>query len=139
MPWSLLPGTSIEDHFVLLARPLLRVLQVCTSRVHLRPVLDLYRHGVLAVQLDRPQVAHRVLLHLLGLLEDLLELRLPLRGIEAASIRCRQGVSLTLRLRLALDGGLGRRLVHLARRLQLLRSIPARRHSVLPTRAHRAT
>lgn len=84
LPWSLLPGATVEDDFALLARELLRLFQVRPSRVHLRPVLDLYGHRVLALELHWPQVAHRVLLHLVWLLEDLLELRLPLCRIEAA-------------------------------------------------------
>ena len=95
------------------------------SRVQLRPVLNLDRHHILPVQLHRPQVAHRVLLHFLRLLEDLLQLRLPLSCIKSAPVS-------------RLPGQLRRRLVHLARWLLLLGSIPTRHHPLLSSGAHGA-
>lgn len=48
----------------------------------LGPILYLYRHSVLSFKFYGPQIAHRVLLNILRLLQNLFEMRLSLRRVE---------------------------------------------------------
>ena len=48
----------------------------------LGPILYLYRHCVLSFEFYGPQIAHRVLLNILRLLQNLFEMRLSLRRVE---------------------------------------------------------
>lgn len=82
----LLPRSAIEYGLALVPwkrEPFLRDPPLATT---LSPILDLDGHRILAFEFHWPQVAHGILLDCFRLLQDLLEVRLPLRSVEATIV-----------------------------------------------------
>ena len=82
----LLPRSAIEYGLALVPwkrEPFFRDPPLATT---LSPILDLDGHRILAFEFHGPQVAHGILLDCFRLLQDLLEVRLPLRSVEATIV-----------------------------------------------------